>query len=95
MIKAGVFIGGMGGIVEEYDLFRQLQPNATIVPVISTGGAVLEVGARMGSLPSELAAERDYVALFHRFLDVSVKEERYRDPDTQPAAIEERFWRPP
>ncbi len=95
VFKAGVFIGGMGGIVQEYELFRQLQPNAAIVPVISTGGAVLEVAARMGPLPSGLVDERDYVALFHRALDVSVREERYRDPDTQPAAIEERFWRPP
>jgi hypothetical protein len=95
VFKAGVFIGGMGGIVQEYELFRQLQPKAAIVPVISTGGAVLEVAARMGPLPSGLADERDYVALFHRSLDVSVREERYRDPDTQPATIEERFWRPP
>jgi hypothetical protein len=84
----------MGGIIEEYELFRQLQPNATIVPAISTGGAVLEVATRIGPLPSEFTDERDYVALFHRFLDISVKEERYRDPDSQPSAIEDRFWRP-
>ena len=65
-----------------------------IVPVVSTGGAVLEVAAGMGSLSSDLADERDYVAHFHRRLGVSVREGRYRDPDAQPAAIEERFWRP-
>lgn len=92
--KAGVFIGGMGGIVQEYELFKELQPNATIVPVVSTGGAALEVAARVGSLPSDLEEERDYVALFHRYLDISVKEERFPSPDQQPAAIKERFWRP-
>jgi hypothetical protein len=92
--KAAVFIGGMGGIVQEYELFRQLQPKATIVPVVSTGGAVLEV-ADMVPFSPDLASERDYVALFHRNLGISVREERYRDPDAQPIAIEERFWRPP
>jgi hypothetical protein len=92
--KAAVFVGGMGGIVQEYELFRQLQPDAAIVPVVSTGGAVLEVAERMGSFSPDLVDERDYVALFHRQLGVSVREERYRDPDAQPAAIEKRFWRP-
>ena len=92
--KAAVFIGGMGGIVEEYELFRKLQPNAAIVPVLSTGGAVLEVGARAGSLSPDLTDERDYVALFHRHIGISVKEERYRDPNVQPEEIEQRFWRP-
>ncbi len=91
---AAVFIGGMGGIVEEYELFRRLQPNAAIVPVLSTGGAVLEVGARAGALSPDLTDERDYVALFHKHIGVSVKEERYRNPDVQPEDIEQRFWRP-
>ena len=56
-----------------------------IVPVVSTGGAVLEVAAGMGSLSSDLAEERDYVAHFHRRPGVSVREGRYRDPDAQPA----------
>jgi hypothetical protein len=64
------------------------------VPAVSTGGAVLEVPAGMGSLTSDLADERDYVAHFHRRLGVSVREGRYRDPGAQPAAIEKRFWRP-
>ena len=92
--KAAVFIGGMGGIVEEYELFRQLQPSATIVPVLSTGGAVQEVAGRTGPLSLDLTNDRDYVALFHRHLGVSVREERYRKPEAQPIAVEERFWRP-
>ncbi len=92
--KAAVFIGGMGGIVHEYELFRRLQPNATVVPVISTGGATLEVASRAGALPADLADDLDYVALFHRYLDISVKEERFRSPVDQPASVGERFWRP-
>lgn len=92
--KAAVFIGGMGGIVHEYELFRRLQPSAAIVPVVSTGGATLEVASRVGDLPAELADELDYVALFHRQLGVSVREERFRSPEDQPSEMDARFWRP-
>jgi len=93
--KAAVFIGGMGGIVHEYEMFRRLQPEAAVIPVISTGGATLEVGAQVGSLAPDLTEDRDYVALFHRHLDVSVREERFESPALQPAVVEERFWQPP
>ena len=92
--KAAVFIGGMGGILNEYELFRRLQPDAAVVPVVSTGGATLEVASRVGTVPAELADELDYVALFHRQLGISVKEERFRSPEDQPVEVDERFWRP-
>lgn len=92
--KAAVFIGGMGGIVAEFEMFRQLQPNAKVVPVTSTGGASLDVAARLGHVPYAFQDQRDYVALFHEHLGISVKEERFRVPGEQPAVIEERFWRP-
>lgn len=92
---AAVFIGGMGGIVQEFDLLQKLQPKATPLPVISTGGAVLEVAQRMGSVPSDLRDDLDYIALFHRHLDVSVKEMRYRSPTEQPPAVADRLWQHP
>lgn len=91
--KAAIFIGGMGGIVQEYELFRRLQPGAAVIPVVSTGGATLEVASRAGALPADLSDDLDYVALFHRHLSISVREERFRSPDDQPAVVEERFWR--
>jgi len=93
VFKAAVFIGGMGGIVQEYELFRYLQPAATIIPVASTGGATLEVAAREGSVSADLVDDLDYVALFHRHLDISVREERFRTPDVQPTEVDERFWK--
>lgn len=89
---AAVFIGGMGGIVEEYNLIRQLQPNATLLPVVSTGGAVHDVAQLMGKFPADLRDDLDYVTLFHRHLDISVKELRYRTPAEQPAAVSGRLW---
>jgi hypothetical protein len=92
---AAVFIGGMNGIVQEFDLLRRLQPNATMLPVISTGGAVHDVAQRLGKTPSDLADDMDYVALFHRHLNVSVKENRYKSPTEQPPAMADRLWQRP
>lgn len=92
---AGVFIGGMNGIVEEYELFRQFQPYAMIIPVVSTGGAVLEVAERIGEIAPDLRDDLDYVGLFHRHLRISVREKRYLRPEEQPSEIEQRFWEPP
>jgi len=91
---AAVFIGGMGGVIAEYEMFKRLQPLAKVIPVTSTGGASLDVAAKLGELPSDFSAQRDYVALFHEHLDISVKEERFRSPREQPAAVEDRFWSP-
>lgn len=91
---AAVFIGGMGGIVDEFELFRQLQPNALTVPVVSTGGAVLKIAEQLPGLDSDLADDLDYVALFHRRLGVSVKEQRYKRREEQPAAADQRLWLP-
>ncbi len=93
--NAAVFIGGMDGILEEFELFRSLQPNAAVVPVVSTGGAVLKVAERLGSVAPDLLDDLDYVALFHRHLGISVREERFQTPHDQPAEVEQRYWRPP
>jgi hypothetical protein len=92
---AAVFIGGMSGIVQEFDLLQRLQLNATMLPVISTGGAVHDIAQRLGKTPSDLADDMDYVALFHRHLDISVKENRYQSPTEQPSAIADRLWQRP
>lgn len=93
--KAAVFIGGMGGIVEEFELFRRMQPNAAVVPVVSTGGAVLKVAERLGAVAQDLCDDLDYVALFHRHLGISVREERFRRPQDQPTEVGRRYWQPP
>lgn len=36
---AGIFIGGMEGIEKEYKIFRELHPDAIIIPLASTGAA--------------------------------------------------------
>lgn len=78
--SAAVFIGGMSGIIAEHDLFRQRQPNAQIIPVTSTGGAALEIAERVGATDADLAKDLDYVALFHRRLNISLNEKRRTSP---------------
>jgi hypothetical protein len=91
---AAVFIGGMGGIIQEFDLFRTHQPQANVVPVVSTGGAALDLRSRIASLSPDLSEDLDYVSLFHRHLKISVRERRFKDPTEQPTALTQRFSRP-
>jgi hypothetical protein len=93
--SAGVFIGGMGGIVQEFDLFHALQPTAKLVPLFSTGGAVLGLKTRAPNFTPDLDDDMDYVGLLHRRLDISVREERFNTPADQPSALEARYWKAP
>jgi hypothetical protein len=89
---AAVFIGGMGGIIEECQLFHSLQPKATLLPLPSTGGAALELSEGLPNLDRDVKEDLDYIGLFHRHLGISVKELRYADPKDQPPRIEQRLW---
>lgn len=37
--SAAIFIGGMEGIIDEYNMFKEKHPNALILPIASTGAA--------------------------------------------------------
>lgn len=45
---AAVFIGGMEGILDEYDMFLRIQPGAIVVAVPRPGGASREVAVQRG-----------------------------------------------
>jgi hypothetical protein len=90
---AAVFIGGMEGIFEEFNLFRKLQPGATPLPVLSTGGAARLLSTQVApELRPDLAENLDYVALFHHHLNISVSEQRYPSRDDQPIDLASRMW---
>lgn len=68
---AGIFIGGMEGVEEEFDLFRQLNPNATLLPIASTGAAAQLIYERERlalNLPETLITEYSYPTLFRRLI---------------------------
>lgn len=92
---AAVFVGGMDGIVEEFELLKSVQPQTPIFPILSTGGATLEIARRTGPVSPDLKDDLDYVRLFHRSLDISPKERRYERPELQPSDIRKRLWEPP
>jgi hypothetical protein len=69
---AGIFIGGMEGVEEEFDLFRRYQPGVSVFPVASTGGAALHLFNRQpASYPRALLDEQSYLLLFRRLLGLS------------------------
>lgn len=92
--KAAVFVGGMAGVIDEFELFEQLQPGKNIIPVLSTGGATLNVAKKINEkLGDDLVNDLDYVRLFHRKLELSEREDRFSSPDAQPKDIVNRYWK--
>jgi hypothetical protein len=66
---AGVFIGGMEGVEDEYRLFRAAHPSVKALPVASTGAAALIIYEReRASLPEDLLVDLAYPTMFRRLL---------------------------
>lgn len=67
--KAGIFIGGMRGVEEEFDMFKKLQPHSPVFPVFSTGGAAQIIYNQYNEkLPEELKDDYSYFSLFRSLL---------------------------
>jgi hypothetical protein len=59
---AGVFIGGMEGVEQEFDMFRQLQPDIPVFPIASTGAAAGILFDRDGDLQHKHPELRDEIS---------------------------------
>lgn len=67
--KAGVFIGGMEGVEDEFRLFRKHHPNTLAFPIASTGAAAQILYERnKDNLPDILNNEYSYFSLFRRMI---------------------------
>lgn len=64
---AAFFFGGMEGVIEEFEAFRTIHPNATCFPIASTGSAAAELFVR-GEYDSLLKTELTYPSLFRKLL---------------------------
>lgn len=64
-LTAAVFIGGMGGVEAEYELFTHLQPNGMVLPVPSPGGAALNLAIDKGYFAGDDLTNMDFAQLFH------------------------------
>ena len=68
-----VFIGGKEGIVAEYELFKQLCPEAAVLALKSPGGAAAGIQGLIANEDDELL---DYVGLFSSGLGIHHKLDR-------------------
>ena len=67
--KAAVFIGGMGGVFKEYELFRWCHPDALVLPIASTGAAAKGLFDKYrGEFDERLLTELSYTSLFKELL---------------------------
>lgn len=69
---AGVFIGGMEGVEEEYEMFRYIHPKKPVYPIASTGAAALALYRRHLPHRPELLNDLRYLSLFRRLLAIDV-----------------------
>ena len=70
---AGIFVGGMEGIENEFDLFLKVRPKIPAFPIASTGGAagiLFDKWREPLSLKADLKTEVAYPYLFRRLLDI-------------------------
>lgn len=67
--KVGIFIGGMEGVFDESDMFKQIHPNALILPIASTGAAARILYERQPqNFDIRLKSDYAYMALFRDLL---------------------------
>lgn len=72
---AAVFIGGMGGILDEYEIFKEFAPRAKLLPIVSTGGAAEKLGELL-LVSDDFRNELDYVDLFFKKLEINPDDRR-------------------
>lgn len=73
---AAVFVGGMEGIRDEYNMFAATWPNATCIPIAQTGGAAFQLALDIGYQPPGDVAPLDFVALLYRELKIRPRQKR-------------------
>lgn len=73
--EAAVFIGGMEGVLLEFELFRTRWPDARVVALPSPGGTARELFDKLG-LPDELEHALDYSAWLYELLEIGSAEPR-------------------
>lgn len=74
--EAGVFVGGMDGLIEEFNMFRELQPAARVISVVGPGGAASRLPELMGQKATDESDRIDYVRMFYRKLGIDPGESR-------------------
>lgn len=67
--SAGIFIGGMDGVIEEYRMFNEFHPKTQLLPIASTGGAAKIIYDEIYPHSNKrLVDDYAYMALFREHL---------------------------
>lgn len=67
--RAGLFIGGMEGVFQEFEMFQKRHPEVPVFPIASTGAAARTLYERSPErYPRVLMDEYAYISLFHKLL---------------------------
>jgi len=72
-IDAAVFVGGMEGIFEEYELVSKYHPAAKIICAPAAGGAALELAKKLGVTQLD---DIDFSKQMHQELSIAFDEKR-------------------
>lgn len=67
---AGIFIGGMDGVEQEYEMFARMHPNKPAYPIASTGAAARILFEKYARNRIELLNDLRYLSLFRRLLEI-------------------------
>lgn len=66
---AGIFIGGMEGVEEEYDMFIEKHSKALVLPIASTGAGAKKIyDERFTDKNERLVKDYAYMSLFQKYL---------------------------
>ena len=75
-LEAAVFVGGMEGILAEYELFAKFHPKAKVVTVPAPGGAARQLAEKLGGSSAAGLRNVDFAKLFHLELNVAPNDPR-------------------
>ena len=66
--SAGVFIGGMEGVEDEYEIFKAKFSKAVIIPLASTGAAAKIIYDRLDEKNEAFLSDYAYMSVFQKYL---------------------------
>lgn len=75
-LEAAVFIGGMEGILAEYDIFARFHPKAKVVTVPAAGGAARQLAEKLRGASATDLTNVDFARLFHTELNLAPNDPR-------------------
>ncbi|MCC5989860.1 MAG: hypothetical protein JJT95_19510 [Pararhodobacter sp.] len=74
--EAAVFIGGMEGVLDEFDALRENAPGAQLIPLPAPGGVSRELFEQIKNLPGDMRTRTDFTYWLYRLLDIDPSEPR-------------------